>query len=70
MWQDIELKVVSSNVKSVCLQQLCKICNSMWGSRMLLEGENVLGILRTERSTMRAMCGVQLRDRKRVNDLM
>ena len=32
--------------------------------------ENKMGILRTERSMVRAMCGVQLKDKKRSKDLM
>ena len=43
----------------------------LYGSEAWCLKESEMGILqRTERSTVRAMCGVQLKDRKRSTDLM
>ena len=43
----------------------------LYGIEVLFQKENEMEILRrTERSTVRAMCGVQLKDRKRSTDLM
>ena len=43
----------------------------LYGSETWCQKENEIGILqRTERSMVRAMCGVQLKDRKRSTDLI
>ena len=43
----------------------------MYGSESWYLNESVMGMLwRTDRSMVRAMCGVQLKDRKRSTDFM
>ena len=42
----------------------------LYGSKAWCLEENEMGILWTERSIVGAMCGVQLKDRKRFMDLM
>ena len=49
-----------------CLLEICKAMNSVW-----CLSETKIGCLQmTERFMVRAMCGVQLKDRKRVRDLL
>ena len=42
----------------------------LYRSEVSCQRENVMGSARTERSIMRAMCGVQFKDRKRAKEMM
>ena len=53
-----------------CLQELCKASNSIGNEAWCLKESEMRILRRTERFMVRAMCGVQLKDRKISKDLM
>ena len=67
MWTHIHIHIA----KRSCLQELCKANNSICKSEALCLKENETGILlRTQRSMVKAMCGVQQKDKNTVMDSM
>ena len=59
---------ISSIAERGCLKELCLASNTVWKCNKVPEGK--MGILWSERSMVREMCGVQLIDRKRSTGLM
>ena len=64
VWQE-----VSSKTDNGCLKSYVRSA-VLFGGEEWCQGENEMGILRTMRSMVRAMCGVQLKDSKRAKDWM
>ena len=62
-------KKASSEAVRDSLQVVCMASNSIWGEVWYLK-ENEMGMLRTERFMVRAMCAVQLKDSKKSQYLM
>ena len=66
MWQDTVQKEISSISEKICIGPVILYEIKVWCLK-----ENEMGIfLSPERSMVRAMCGVQLKDSKGAKDLM